>query len=203
MEEPRTKRPIFTPVVLLLLTFSLIGNVFLYTRNLQNAQTDRVDQGTEILQSAQTAKAFLAEAEKQAAAMAGAADAAGRMAAKSSLLASYRNASSVTEFIREAEDVNGKPFPAAKRSAADFMDQTLASLQAIGNHEGPLTDGEKAYLASLVQIYQACQKEMSAFQQDAINQEQALIILVNKDWQPIAGKLLEQMNASADLSFKG
>ncbi|QHW30444.1 hypothetical protein GZH47_06000 [Paenibacillus rhizovicinus] len=202
MEEPRTKRPIFTPIVLILLTFSLIGNVFLYSETIQNDQTDRVSQGTEIIQSGNAAIAFMNQAAAQTEALVTASDIAARMTSKSGLLAAYRQSGSVTDFIQEAEDVNGKPFPTAKGGATEFLDQTLASLQAIGNHEGPLTAEEKTYLQGLHQVFDACKKELSAFQHDTINQEQSLLILVDKQWPQIAGKLLEQMKP-ADHAFKG
>lgn len=203
VEEPRTKRPIFTPVVLILLTFSLIGNVFLYSKTLQDNQKARVAQGTEILQSGNAAKAFLDTAAAQTEALAAASAVAPRMTAKSKLLAAYGQASAVTDFIGEAEDVNGKPFAVAKRSASEFMDQTLAALEAVGNHEGPLTDGEKSYLTALLQVFKAGQQDLSAFNHDTVNQEQSLAVLVDKAWPPLAGKLLAQMNEPADLSFKG
>lgn len=203
MEEPRTKRPIFAPVVLILLTFSLIGNVFLYAKTIHDNQMDRVDRGTSIIRSGNDAAAFFNEAAAQTEALSAAADAASRMTAKSKLLAAYLKSGGVAAFIQEAEDVNGKPFPAAKRSAAEFMDQTAAALQTLGNHEGPLAEGEKAYLQGLLQVFQACRQEMSSFSHDTVNQEQALAILVDKQWPPLAGKLLNRMNEPAALAFKG
>ncbi|WP_219836296.1 hypothetical protein [Paenibacillus sp. R14(2021)] len=202
MEEQQTKRPIFTPIVLILLTFSLIGNVFLYTKTLQNAQTDRIKQGTEILQAGNGAKQFLSQAVAEIDSLLSHQDIVSRLTAKSRLIAAYRQASELTLFVNEAEAVNGKQFPAAKRGAAEFVNQTLASLQAIGNHEGALSSGETAYLNGILQVFKACQSELASFQHDTINQEQSLIILVDSAWPVTAGKLLGLMNEPDNLVFQ-
>ncbi|NBD22866.1 hypothetical protein [Paenibacillus glycinis] len=201
MEEQQTKRPIFTPIVLILLTVSLIGNVFLYSKMLQNEQSDKADRGAGVLQSGNDAIAFFDLAVAQTGDLIAKPELASRMLAKSKLIAAYRQATAAEDFVQAAEDANGKPFPAAKRSATEFMDQTLASLQAIGNHDGPLADGEQAYLSELLQVFKACQQELSAFRHDTINHEQSLAILVDGAWPPMAGKLLAHMNEPDELAF--
>ncbi|SFI61710.1 hypothetical protein SAMN02799624_01658 [Paenibacillus sp. UNC496MF] len=202
MEEQQAKRPIFTPIVLIVLTVSLIGNVFLYSKLIQNDQTSKADRGAAVIRSGNGAKAFFDEAAADTGDLLAKGDIADRMLAKSKLLAAYRQASAAADFIRAAEDANGRKF-AAKRGADEFLDQTLASLQAVGNHAGPLTAGEQAYLNGLLQAFKACQQELSAFQHDTVNKEQSLAILVDAGWPSIAGSLLTEMNKPADLAFKG
>ncbi|MFC4808221.1 hypothetical protein [Paenibacillus sp. GCM10023250] len=202
MEEQQAKRPIFTPIVLLLLTVSLIGNVFLYSKLIQNDQTSKEDRGAAVIRSGNGAKAFFDEAAADTGDLLAKGDIAGRMLAKSKLLAAYRQASSAADFIRAAEDANGRKF-AARRGADEFLDQSLASLQAIGNHEGPLTSGEQAYLNELLHVFNACRQELSAFQHETINKEQSLAILVDASWLSVAGSVLTEMNKPADLAYKG
>lgn len=202
VEEQPKKKPIFTPIVLILLTMSLIGNMFLYTKSLQNSQDDRVARGTAIMTTGNTAKIFFDQAITDIGEWVAGKDDTARAAAKSKLLVAYAQANAVTAFIAEAEKTNGQPFPAAKRQPAEFIAQSLQSLQIVGNHDGALQENELAYLQLLERAFKTSQEALSSFSHDTVNKEQSLLILVDKQWPPIAGKISEAMNEPDEVAFK-
>ncbi|WP_090979950.1 hypothetical protein [Paenibacillus sp. CF384] len=201
MEEHKPKRPIFTPVVLILLTFSLIGNVFLYSRSIQHDKDARISRGTSILQSGNDAKLYFDQVTSGIEDLLKHQDIPTRLAAKSLLIAAYHKSSAITTFIKEAEAVNGTPFPETTRNAATFLEQSEKSLQTLGNHTGPLTDEERIYLKSLLAVNQACAAEMATFKHDTISETTSLTILVDEKWVNSAKKLVESMNKPANVMF--
>ncbi|WP_308638847.1 hypothetical protein [Paenibacillus silvisoli] len=201
MEEQKPKRPIFTPIVLILLTFSLIGNVFLYARSLQHGKDQRVEVGMTILQSGNEAKLHFDQVKSGLEDLLKHQDIPTRMAAKSLLIAAYNNSASVAAFIKEAETASGATFESPKRSAATFLEQSEKSLQTLGNHTGPLTDKERSYLKTLLAVNQACATAMASFDHDTISDTTALTIQVDKTWMESAKKINEQMNRPANVMF--
>ncbi|RAP76717.1 hypothetical protein [Paenibacillus montanisoli] len=201
MEEQKPKRPIFTPIVLILLTFSLIGNVFLYARSLQHGKDQRIERGMTILQSGKETKLHFEQVTSGLDDLLNHEDMPTRLAAKSLLIAAYNKSSAVTAFIKEAETSNGTPFASSNRNAATFLEQAEKSLQALGNHTGPLTDEERSYLKTLLAVNQACATAMASFKHDTISDTTAMTIQVDKAWVQSAQKLAEQMNKPANVIF--
>ena len=89
MEEQKPKRPIFTPVVLLLLTLSMIGNVFLLTKSMQSNQDKLAERGYAILDAVPQTKLHIDQVLASVQVLLGTDDIGKRLAAKSALGAAF------------------------------------------------------------------------------------------------------------------
>ncbi|AZN40459.1 hypothetical protein [Paenibacillus albus] len=201
MEEQQKKRPIFTPVILLLLTMSLMGNVVLYTKKIQNDQDTKVARGNTIIQSGNETKGHFKLIADTAQHMLDKQDVPSRLADKSKLLAAFQTAPQVIQFIKEAEISKGQSFQADKQDASAFMKQAQTRLTNLGNHEGPLKANETEFLQGLIKTYQACAETMQPFDHDTWSQTNALTILVDKEWVAMAEKLQQTLHDSPVLNL--
>ncbi|REE93058.1 hypothetical protein A8990_102144 [Paenibacillus taihuensis] len=201
MQEEKKKRPIFTPIVLLLLTMSLMGNVALYTQKIQNDHDKRVARGNTIIQSGNETKKFFQEVAATAQHMLDKQDIASRLEDKSKLLAAFQEKPQVIQFIKEAETSNGKPFEGVKTNAEDFFKFNENSLLTLFNHDGPLEANEMHFLQALVKTYRACSETMQPFDHDTWSATSALTILVDQEWVAMGKKLAQSLSDSPVLTI--
>lgn len=202
MEEQKPKRPIFTPVVLLLLTFSMIGNVFLLTKSMQSNQDKLAERGYAILDAVPQTKLHIDQVLASVQVLLGTNDIGKRLAAKSALGAAFHSKQQVIRLIDEAVIVNAKPFAAGKRDAAVFLEQVETSLQGIGNHTGQLTDPERVYLQQLVEVYTKLKEAVQSLSYKTVNRTTALTVLVDTKWVDASKKMLDIMNEPDQVSYK-
>ena len=202
MEEQKPKRPIFTPVVLLLLTFSMIGNVFLLTKSMQSNQDKLAERGYAILDAVPQTKLHIDQVLASVQVLLGTNDIGKRLAAKSALGAAFHKKQQVIRLIDEAVIVNAKPFAAGKRDAAVFLEQVETSLQGIGNHTGQLTDPERVYLQQLVEVYTKLKEAVQPLSYKTVNRTTALTVLVDTKWVDASKKMLNIMNEPEQMSYK-
>jgi hypothetical protein len=202
VEEQKPKRPIFTPVVLLLLTFSMIGNVFLLTKSMQSNQDKLAERGYAILDAVPQTKLHIDQVLASVQVLLGTNDIGKRLAAKSALGAAFHSKQQVIRLIDEAVIVNAKPFAAGKRDAAVFLEQVETSLQGIGNHTGQLTDPERVYLQQLVEVYTKLKEAVQSLSYKTVNRTTALTVLVDTKWVDASKKMLDIMNEPDQVSYK-
>jgi hypothetical protein len=202
VEEQKPKRPIFTPVVLLLLTFSMIGNVFLLTKSMQSNQDKLAERGYAILDAVPQTKLHIDQVLASVQVLLGTNDIGKRLAAKSALGAAFHSKQQVIRLIDEAVIVNAKPFAAGKRDAAVFLEQVETSLQGIGNHTGQLTDPERVYLQQLVEVYTKLKEAVQSLSYKTVNRTTALTVLVDTKWVDASKKMLDIMNEPVQVSYK-
>lgn len=202
MEEQKPKRPIFTPVVLLLLTFSLIGNVFLFTKWIQSNQDKLAERGFAIMDAVPQTQLHIDQVLASIQELLSTDDIGKRLAAKSAIGAAFHQKPKIIRLIDEAADVNQKPFATGKRNAAVFLEQVETSLQTIGNHDGQLTDSERAYLQQLSKVYSKLKDAVQSLSYKTVNRTTALTVLVDTKWVNASKKLLDIMNEPENVSFK-
>ncbi|QYR20146.1 hypothetical protein KZ483_20130 [Paenibacillus sp. sptzw28] len=202
MEEPKTKRPIFTPVVLLLLVFSLMGNVYLYSKQLQNDRDRRIQRGLDIIKAGNQTKQHIDSVKAGVGKLLDENSIADRISAKTALEAAFDHASELVRFIDEAQISNGRPFTFTKRNATTFLGQVEQSTLLIGNHEGPLTEAERTYLQQVEAWYTQLKATADSFKQDTSSDAAALVIQVKKEWIETGRKLLSIMNEPENVMFK-
>ncbi|BBH21292.1 hypothetical protein Back11_26370 [Paenibacillus baekrokdamisoli] len=203
MEEPKQKRPIFTPIVLLLLTFSVTANLFLFTRSIQSNQNELADRGFAVMDTAKQTKLHVSQVLTNVQALLDTDDIGKRLAAKSALIAAFNEKRDLVRIIDEAAITNEKPLLASpKRNAAEFLEQVDQSLQAIGNHEGSLTDAERAYLKQVFEVYTKLQAAVDSLNYKTISRTTALTVLLDDKWVIASKKMLEIMNEPDNVTYK-
>ncbi|MBW7473720.1 hypothetical protein K0T92_03050 [Paenibacillus oenotherae] len=202
LEQKQPRRSWFAPIVLVLLTFSLMGNVFLYSQILHSKQDVRVQRGFDIIESGNQAKQHIDSVLNNVRLLLGNDDMATRLLAKGSAALAFKQEQDLVRFIEEAEVSSKEPFAFAERKADAYLSQVEQSLIELGNHEGPLTDAERAYLSAIEQQYASMQGTIAEFSISTISRGTALTAQAGGRWVDIGKKLLEIMNEPDNVLFK-
>ena len=203
MEEQRPKRSFFVPVLLLLLLFSLTGNMLLASKQVAQKQEDRAQRGLTIINAGNQAKLHIDDVLANVTELLGSGDIAHRLAAKGALGAAFKRADDVQRFISEAEKSNGKPFTFTKRSAGTFLGQIEQSLQQVANHDGPLTGEEQAYLQTVKQVYEQLKSVIAPFDYKTMSKDVGLTVQAGGAWVEMGRKMLDAMNGPDRVVYGG
>jgi|GEM_PF-2931784 hypothetical protein len=143
-EKQPKKRSFALPITLLLLVFSLTGNVFLYSQSLQGDQDDKFEKGQEIVEAAtQAVSYYQAVLDDTNAILDGKTAEAGTV---------IRDASGVAEFLKQASSFNEDSEFDSGQIYSQMIDVSN-SLAYIKQQDGTLTEQESGYLKSLQEIY--------------------------------------------------
>jgi hypothetical protein len=178
-----------------------MGNVYLYSKQLQNDRDRRIHRGLDIIKAGNEAKQHIDSVKAAVQKLLDDDSIAARISAKTALEAAFDHTSELVRFIDEAQISNGKPFTFPKRNAATFLGQVEQSTLLIGNHEGPLTEGERTYLQQVEAWYTQLKSTADSFKQDTSSDAAALVIQVKKEWVETARKLLSVMNEPEHVMF--
>lgn len=182
------KRPVALPVTLLLLVISLIGNVFLYSKYLQNEQDRNYEKGQAIGQAAVSAGDFYNNALSGLGHLLESETLNQRTQALFELGKAYGSSQGVTDFIALAHDMQGTA------QNEDELYKTLAAaeqdLSGIGGYEGKLTEADWNKVLLLQSDYQEQRDILFAFNFDALDIRSSSIRLgAGFGWLDIAEKL--------------
>lgn len=202
MEQKQPRRSWFAPIMLVLLTLSLMGNVFLYSGSIHEKQDERVQRGFTIIESGNNAKQHIDSVLNNVRLMLDNDTIPTRLLAKSSLILAFKNEKDLVTFIEEAEVSSSEPFTFADRTAETYMSQVEASLIEVANHEGPLTEAERNYLSLIEGQYAQMQAIIANFDLSTISKGTALTIQAGGKWVAMGKNLLEIMNEPDDVVFK-
>lgn len=202
MEQKQPRRSWFSPIVLVLLTLSLMGNMFLYSQTIYEKQEVRVQRGFGIIESGNNAKQHIDSVLNNVRLMLDNDDISTRLLAKSSFILAFKNEKDLVKFIEEAGVSSSEPFTFADRTAETYMTQVEASLIEVANHGGPLTEAERSYLAMIEQQYAGMQEIIADFDISTISKGTALTIQAGGKWVTMGRKLLEIMNEEDNVLFK-
>lgn len=202
MEQKPPRRSWFAPIMLVLLTLSLMGNVFLYSGSIHEKQDERVQRGFTIIESGNNAKQHIDSVLNNVRLMLDNDTIPTRLLAKSSLILAFKNEKDLVTFIEEAEVASSEPFTFADRTAETYMSQVEASLIEVANHEGPLTEAERNYLSLIEGQYAQMQAIIANFDLSTISKGTALTIQAGGKWVAMGKNLLEIMNEPDDVVFK-
>ncbi|WP_028561668.1 hypothetical protein [Paenibacillus pinihumi] len=193
-EQPAVKRSWFTPVVLVLFVFSLMGNVALYSTKIQNSQTFRMEAGERIIQSAwdarEHAEALLASLER----LEKGTSVTDRIGAKQDIGFAFEHAEGLSRLIKEALARHKGEHKEQKRTAETFIAEVEASLSLIGIHDSTLTAGETAYVAKMKGLYTEIASRLSSFPHDELSKENALRTENGEGWVDMAYGILLLLN---------
>lgn len=157
-DQQSKKRSYAMPITLLLLVFSLTGNVFLYSQSLQGVQDDKFEKGTAIVEAASKAISYYQTVLDDTNAILE-----GKEFEDGAII---RDASGVADFLRLAghfeEDStydNGQVY--------SYMMDVDNSLAAIKENDDTLTEQETLYLKSVQEIYSKQLAILEEFNLDA------------------------------------
>lgn len=182
-EHQSKKRSFALPITLLLLVFSLTGNVYLYSQSLQGEQNDKYEKGLEIIDAAAKAVSYYQAVLDNTNAILE-----GTTAEDGSVI---RDASGVTGFLQQASS-----FDEANKFDPDHIYSYLIdvdnSLAYIKQQDGTLTEKQSGYLKSLQEIYSKQLDILNKFNLDSgKTRSGAIQIGAGIGWLDIA-KQLEQ-----------
>ncbi|GGD71521.1 hypothetical protein [Paenibacillus nasutitermitis] len=202
MEEQQTKRHIFTPIVLVLLVFSLIGNVYLITKLMHHDQDKRVSRGLAVINAGNEAKLHVESVQYNVKELLDQNDIAGRISSKTALQAAFKQAQSLNTLVNEANESSKEPITFTKRTSATFLSQVEQSTGMIGNHEGALSESERSYLKQVEEWYAQLQAALSTFDEDTLSEIAAQTILVDDSWVKMTQKLQSIMDEPANVMYQ-
>ncbi|CAM4265013.1 hypothetical protein PATA110616_03990 [Paenibacillus tarimensis] len=206
MDSPReSKRSLFTPIMLILLVISLIGNVFFYSQYLHGTKEKRVEEGSRIIRAGWDTKLHFGGILDNVRLLLDSGDDMGkRIAAKQGIVDWTGYAEQVQAFVWGADGRNGRePLTFERRNALTFVSQVEASLKHIGTHGGPLTVKERRYLLSIEKLYSTLSEIAEGFTVDTINDSQAQLVLSGGDWVDAAYDLAAVMDREEQMLFEG
>ncbi|MCM3627267.1 hypothetical protein M3194_07810 [Paenibacillus glycanilyticus] len=158
-KEPQSKKRSYAlPITLLLLVFSLTGNVFLYSQSLQGDQDDKFAKGSEIIEAATKAVSYYQTVLDDTNAILE-----GKALETGTIL---RDASGVTEFLQQASSF-GESSAFDPGQIYSFVIDVDNSLAYIKEQDGTLTEQESVYLESVQDIYSKQLAIMKEFNLDS------------------------------------
>ncbi|WP_062492342.1 hypothetical protein [Paenibacillus sp. 32O-W] len=196
LESKSTKRSYALAVTLVLLVFSLMGNVLLYTLYLKNGMDRGVENGKQIVRAAEGAKRHVASVMDGTAGLLEAVSPEERASALYRLGLSLRDADLLAEFTETAVKISGEDAAAERRSASDFILSVERSFGDIANGAGVLTAAERKEILAIRAAYEQMQGILDKFDTSAGDNKSFLIRLQNGGggWAVIGGQLLDAMS---------
>jgi hypothetical protein len=192
--ETKKKRSYTVPVLLILLTFSLIGNVFLFSQHLQSGQDTKQADGRAIINHGLAAKAYvdtvlnvLNELE--------ASSAANRPALLYKLGQASANQVDLLFFIDDARRHTITP-SLTDEGLTNALQALNGKLAAIGGMAGELTAENKQAIQALQTLYKKLKEQLSSFKLESGDKLVEMSVLAGGSWVDI-GLALEKSIADA------
>ncbi|EFM12756.1 conserved hypothetical protein [Paenibacillus curdlanolyticus YK9] len=195
-KETTKKRSYTVPVLLVLLTFCLIGNVLLYSLKLQNGQDDKRAEGEAIIAAGMEAKQHVQLVAASLGQLAASTDAADRTATMYALGQAFQHAPKLSVFIEAAQARTLPPHKPAVQTAEAFVADAEQSLSKLGTHAGALTEQEKRYVASLADAYKQLGAILESFDLNPTDKMVAMSTQSGGSWVEIGQKLQQIIDQS-------
>lgn len=203
LEQQQTgKRSIALPITLILLVFSLIGNVFLYSLYLQHKQGEKFDAGQQIYGAALESLQYFEELIPQLDALIQSQGVEERLHAKFLAGKSMQKGLSFEVLAEKALELNGQSDKPGEDQTDHFLENVEAALQTIGSYAGPLTAADQTYLLTLKQSLEAMHATLSTINLNIEDNRNAIIRLASGvGWVEKVEKVeLLMRNDSAELT---
>jgi hypothetical protein len=193
LEQQQTgKRSIALPITLVILVFSLIGNVFLYSQFLQHKQENNFVKGQKIFAAALESKQYVDEMIPVLDAMLQSKSLDERLDVKFDAGKAAAKGNALVRLTEEAASISAEPEKFSSEWSLAYLANAEKSLQAIGHYNGALNEEEQAYLAGLKSSFEAMSETMNGFNTNIADNRIALIRLSSGlDWIDLVSKLQE------------
>ncbi|MUT66666.1 hypothetical protein GOM71_12075 [Paenibacillus sp. NEAU-GSW1] len=194
MEDQQAgKRTLTLPITLVLLVFSLIGNVFLFSQYLQGKQDEQLRTGQHIIETAQQAAANYNALINEAAVML-------ELNEKGVYTDKLQQATGAAgldgagaaAFIAEAKSIKGE---AAENHATAYFAEIRKTLDALHGRKEPYTEADKQSLTALRQSLESQAAIIAEFDFDAAeSRSSTLQIATGIGWLELADQLETEMS---------
>ncbi|MCA0754598.1 hypothetical protein KP806_06010 [Paenibacillus sp. N4] len=192
MEQQQTgKRSAALPITLILLVFSLIGNVFLYSQALQRQQDSKFETGKTIYEDAMTAGQFFEELSVQLDTLIQSRGMEERQAALVMAGMAIQKRGSLLELAAAAKRLAPDGTKIDEEAFASFAGKVDAIfLQPPGAYEGPLKDTDREKLNVLKEYADRMAEAVGGLNASIADNRTALIRLAaGADWLDRVAKL--------------
>lgn len=199
MDQPKQgKRPLALPITLILLVMSLMGNILLYTKHIENTRGNAQEQGQSIYDSFKESQSDVAYWSESLGRVAGYPDAESGLARlAASLLAEelQRNGSEgLSVMMSKAAAIDAERFEGAAEDYTAYVKGLYERLLAIGEGSGPLNPDEKKAVENMNASFGELADRLAAFPYQAEGNRNALIRLAGGfDWLDTADLIKESM----------
>lgn len=195
-QQQTGKRSIALPITLVLLVFSLIGNVFLYSQVLQHKQQNNFETGQKVYAAAVQSKQYFEELIPQVDALLQSGQLETRVEAKFLAGKASQKGQALFNLMTEAELIAGKSEKRDAEQSLKYVNEVEEALQAIGNYPGPLKEEERAYLLALKGSIEEMARIMASFNTNIADNRVAIIRLSSGlEWIELVEKLQQVMSA--------
>lgn len=194
-QQQTGKRSIALPITLVLLVFSLIGNVFLYSQFLQHKQQNNFETGQKIYAAAVQSKQYIEELIPQLDALLQSTQLETRAETKFLAGKASQRGQAFFNLMTEAELIAGKSEKRDAEQALKYVNEVEKALQAIGNYPGPLKEEARAYLLALKGSLEEMARIMDSFNTN-IGENRAAVIRLSSglEWIGLVENLQQVMS---------
>jgi hypothetical protein len=177
-QQPASKRSIALPITMLLLVFSLIGNVFLYSQFLQHKQEKRLERGQNIYSYAIASIDYAERLSAQSTALAASHSLAERAQLKYEAGQAAGGGESMILLAEAAEELAASETAVTASGFESFIGKVDEQVRASGNDEGALSAEERQSLQELAQALDAISELLrNTFNEGIADNKAALIRL--------------------------
>ncbi|KRE54216.1 hypothetical protein [Paenibacillus sp. Soil522] len=188
------KRSIALPITLVILVFSLIGNVFLYSQLLQHKQEQKFVKGQGIYEAAAESRQFLDAMIPQLDSLLQSKSMEERLVLKFDAGKLAADGRALAELTAEAAGISAEPETLDSHLPLTYLSDVENGLQTIGRYEGPLSEAERAYILALKSSFEAMSGIMKGFNTNIGDNRSAIIRLSSGlDWTQLVAKLQKMM----------
>jgi len=187
------KRPLALPITLLILVLSVMGNVLLYTKNIEHSQNQSQKEGKAVFTSFEKARDVLnywsGLADEAKALPADSSDEA-RLTSRYLAEAMERGKEPLEALFVKASELEEAAFANAPADFDAYIDKYREPIKAIGDGSGSLTDAEHAALDAAKSSFAELDGMLAEFHFTGADDRNVLLRLSGgHDWLPIAEKL--------------
>lgn len=199
MEQKQTgKRSIALPITLVILVFSLIGNVFLYSQFLQHKQEKKFVKGQRIFAAASESKQYVDEMIPVLDAMLQSKSLEERLDFKFAAGKAAANGEALVQLIDEAASISAQPEKLNSELVSQYLSENEKSLKTIGGYDKPLNDEEHAYILKIKGTFEAMSGILKGFNTNIADNRIALIRLSSGlEWIDLAAELQQTMTSTS------
>lgn len=166
-EELQQKRTYTVPILLVIIVSLAILCILFYSKNLLNQQTDKTEAGKRLAEKYAYAQSYAALLREGAALMLNATNEADRLKAKEKLgearFGLNDTGSLIGDAMRIGSGATDEQVAEALKAFRDVLGDPANVLNAVGEHEGPLTDAEKAALTAAAEAGEKADAALAGF----------------------------------------
>lgn len=199
VDQPKQgKRPLALPITLILLVMSLMGNILLYTKHIENTRGNTQEQGQNIYDSFKESQNDVAYWSESLGRIVDYPDSESELARQAAALFAedlQRNGSEgLSAMMSKAAAIDSERFEGAADDYSAYMKWLYERLLAIGEGSGPLNPDEKKAVENMNASFGELTERLAAFPYQAEGSRNALIRLAGGfDWLDTADLIKESM----------